>query len=79
MTDTATLRTVAGDDELMEVGRLAIEDVLIEFRDSRMFVLRNNGLVVKEVDGRDSHIIRFGPEMAVRIALEAIADHLDAQ
>ncbi len=73
------LREVAADEDLMEIGRKAIEDALIEFRDSRMFVLRNNGFVVKEPDGEQSSIIRFGPETGVRIALEAIAKHLAAQ
>lgn len=72
------LRELADDHQMLwEVARAAIEDELIEWRDSRMFVLRNNGFVVKEVDGSDSHVIRFGPEIGVRIALKAIADHLE--
>jgi hypothetical protein len=70
------LETVAGDDDLLEVGRQAIEDALVEFRDSRMFTLRNNGLVIKEKDGRDSYVIRFGSEDAIRIGLRAIVKHL---
>lgn len=74
------LREVADDDKLIwEVARRAIEDQLIEMRDARMFVSRNNGLVVKEYDGTQSRIIRMGPEMAVTIALRAIADHLAAK
>lgn len=60
-------------DEMLEVGRKAIEDILIEFRDSRISLpFRNNGLVVKEYDGKDSSIIRLGPEDAIRIGVEAI-------
>ncbi len=60
--------------ELLEIGRKAIEDVLIEWRDDRLSMLgRANGLVIKEKDGGDSSIIRFGPEMALKIGLKAMA------
>lgn len=73
------LRQLAGNDALLEVGRKAIEDTLIEWRDARLSeLMRGNGLVIREVNGEASSIIRFGPELAVRIALGAIADHLDA-
>ena len=73
------LRQLAGNDALLEVGRQAIEDVLIEWRDARLSEpLRGNGLVVREPNGQPSDVIRFGPEMAVRIALGAMADHLEA-
>lgn len=71
------LRKLADDQMLLEMGRRAIEDTLIEFRDSRISVLRRNGLVCREKDGTESSIIRLGPEQAVRIALLAIADHLE--
>lgn len=70
------LLEIANNDELMEIGRKAIEDSLISLRDSRTSLLRNNGLVCFEKDGKPSSIIRLGPEHAVRIALEAIATHL---
>lgn len=75
------LREIAKDNELLwNVGRKAIEDTLIDFRDSRLSLLgRNNGLVIKEKDGTDSHIIRLGPENALSIGLEAIADHLEGK
>lgn len=75
--DIATLRDVAADYALLEVARKAIEDMLVECRDSRMFVLNNNGLVIKERDGSPSSIIRLSSDIAVSIALHAIADHLD--
>jgi hypothetical protein len=77
ITTPAMVRALAADRELLEVGRKAVEDVLIEFRDARIGVLRNNGLVVRERDGTDSHIIRLGVEDGVAIALRAIADHLE--
>lgn len=71
------LRKITDDISLLEVARKAIEDMLMEYRDDRLFTLRNNGLVIKESDGSPSNIIRFGPEVAVTIGLKAIADHLD--
>lgn len=76
------LRLLAADEALMwNVARAAVEDELIEFRDSglNMGVGRSNGLVVRYEDGTPSDIIRFGPEYAIRIALEAIAASLDGQ
>lgn len=70
------LETIAHDDELLEIGRLAIEDELVEWRDSRRSMLRNNGFVIKERDGKESHIIRFGAEQGINIALRAIAKHM---
>ncbi len=76
MKNLEILETVAKDDELLEVGRLAIEAELAEMRDSRMFQIRGNGLVIREKDGKDSSIIRFGPETALRIGIEAIVAEL---
>lgn len=72
----AELLALAGNDELLEIGRKAIEDLLVEMRDSRMFTIRGNGLVIREIDGSASNIIRLGPEQALRIGLQAIAEHL---
>jgi hypothetical protein len=78
MNDTISLSELADNVELIEVGRAAIEDVLIDWRDSRLSELgRGNGFVVREEDGKDSSIIRFGPETGLVIALKAIAKHLD--
>lgn len=68
------LKSVADDPRLLEIGRKAIEDALIEFRDSRLSQpLRSNGCVVREADGKSSDTIRFGPEAALKIGLNAIA------
>lgn len=73
------LEAISNDDALLEVGRKAIEDLLIELRDQRICQPhRRNGLVVREKDGTDSNVIRFGPETALRVGLKAIADHLKA-
>lgn len=70
------LAGIANDDELLEVARKAIEDVLIGFRDSGIGMVRNNGLVCKYRDGSNSDIIRLGPEDGMQIGLKAIAEHL---
>ena len=73
------LREMAEDSELLwTVARAAIEDELVKWRDDGMFVLRNNGFTIKYADGAPSEVIRFGPEVGVRIALRALADHLEA-
>jgi len=57
----------------LEIGRKAVEDVLVDFRNSRIgLVGRGNGLVVAETNGKPSHIIRLTTESAIQIALEAI-------
>jgi len=73
------LRELADNDDLLEVGRQAIEDELIEFRDSGFFQIRANGLVCRTVDAQESSIIRFGPEYALSIGLKAIANKLESQ
>ena len=63
--------------ELLELGRKAIEDVLVEWRDNRLSEFnRGNGLVIRERDGKDSSIIRLGSETALRIGLKAMLQAL---
>lgn len=72
------LRNVASDPALLEVGRAAIERLLVELRDGRISMVgRGNGLVIREKTGKESHAIRLGPEDGLRIGLEAIADHIE--
>lgn len=71
------LRIIAENTVLLEIARVAIEDALVELRDSRISALRNNGLVIRERDGKDSDIIRMGSEDALKIGLRAIAEHLE--
>ena len=72
----AQLAEIASNPRLLEIGRKAIEDELVEWRDSRLSTMRNNGLVIREKNGEESSIIRFGPENALRIGLLAIASYL---
>lgn len=59
--------------EWLEIGRKAIEDYLVVLRDDRISMPnRGNGLVIRERDGRVSHIIRMGPENALTIGLNAM-------
>jgi hypothetical protein len=81
MSEAEVLRRVAEDERVMyEVGRAAVEDVLAKFRDGRLSILeRNNGCVIKEADGKPSDVIRLSIEDAVRIAMLAMADYLEAE
>lgn len=76
---SAQLNKIALNKKLLwEIGRSAIEDELVEWRDTRRFTLgRNNGLTIHEKNGSSSSIIRFGPEHALKIGLLAIAQHLN--
>ena len=79
MIDTKKIRDIANDDALMEIARKTIEIELMEWRDSRRSSFnRRNGLVINEIDGTRSNIIRFGSETAMRIGLLAIADAIDS-
>lgn len=72
------IRKVASDDSLIEIGRKAIEDLLVEMRDDRMSMpLHGNGFVIKERDGSPSDIIRMSTPMGLRVALNAICTYLD--
>ena len=75
------LHKIADDAKLLyEVGRAAVEDVLIDFRDNGISLLgRNNGAVVRNKDGTDSHIIRLGLDDVLRLGLKAIAAHLEKE
>ncbi|MDP2676469.1 MAG: hypothetical protein Q8O83_02175 [bacterium] len=70
------LLAIGNDENLLEAARKKIEEALIEFRNARISNQRNNGLVIKEYDGSDSHIIRMGPEDAMRIGLMAIIEEM---
>ena len=74
------LEKIIDSPELLEIGRKAIEDSLIGFRDDRISEFnRGNGFVIREHDGKSSHVIRFGPETGLRIALKAIGKHLKSK
>jgi hypothetical protein len=77
--DSINLTHIYTNDELLDIGRKAIEDTLIKFRDNRLSTLgrNNNGLVIKERDGEPSNIIRLTIEDALRIGLKAIHNHLN--
>jgi hypothetical protein len=70
------VRKIADNNELLEIGRKAIEDLLVEFRDSRMSMMCGNGFVIREKDGRESSVIRLRTDMGLQVALKAIAEHL---
>lgn len=77
----AALRAIADDPDLMVAAHLAVEDHLVELRDSCMFIggpdsLPANGFVIREKDGSPSEIIRLGTKPGIRMALKAIADKI---
>lgn len=77
--DLVTIQEIIDNPTLLEVARKKVEDVLINFRDSRISQLnRHNGLVVYEKDASQSSIIRLGTEDAIRIGLTAIKEHLES-
>lgn len=55
--------------EALERARKVVEDELIDWRDEGRFVLRRNGLAIRNKDGSGSEIIRFGFEDGLRIAV----------
>uniref|UniRef100_A0A6M3LQF3 Uncharacterized protein n=1 Tax=viral metagenome TaxID=1070528 RepID=A0A6M3LQF3_9ZZZZ len=74
------LKEIINNKHLLEIGRKAVEDVLVEWRDARLSEFpRGNGLVIRERDGKDSSIIRFGTETALKVGLRAIAQYLNKE
>ncbi len=71
------LLTIIENPELLEIARIAVEDELVERRDSRISVMRNNGLTIREYDGEPSSIIRLRIDEAIKIGLKAISQHLE--
>jgi len=77
--EVAAIRaTIAGsrelelDEKALTAAHLAIEDVLIEFRDLRVSVMGPaNGFVVRERDGSESPIMRLGTRDGLEIAIRA--------
>ena len=74
---TPTPDQAKGDKKLSQLTdadyercRKYIEDVLVDWRDNRLSVMRNNGLVIRERDGKDSSIIRLGFDDAMRMAIK---------
>jgi hypothetical protein len=67
-------------EEELEIARKAIEDKLIDFRDSRISMpMAANGLVVHERNGDPSDLIRLTIVDALNIGLSAIQAHRDHQ
>lgn len=66
------------NEEALTAAHLAVENMLIDLRDSRIGVLgRANGFVVNEADGTLSNIMRLGTRDGLRIAITAYLDTLE--
>jgi len=60
------------DENALTAAHLAVEDVLVDFRDARISVLGPaNGFVIRERDGEPSDVMRLGTRDGLRIAIEA--------
>jgi hypothetical protein len=54
-------------------ARVAVEEALVWMRDERMALLdRGHGMVIRERDGKDSHVIRLTTDDVLQIALRTI-------
>lgn len=74
------IQSLADNPELLEIARKAVEDELVDFRESRISMMgRGNGLVICESDGTPSSHIRLGTEHALKIGLKAIIEHLETK
>jgi hypothetical protein len=66
------------DQDALTAAHVAVEDVLIEMRDSRIGQLGPaNGFVVRERDGSPSDIIRLGTRWGLEIGIKAYLAALD--
>jgi hypothetical protein len=64
------------DEDALTAAHLAVEDVLIEFRDERLSVIGPaNGFVVRERNGDPSGVMRLGTREGLRIGIEAYLAH----
>lgn len=69
--DAIELAGLTSDD--LTRMHLAVEDVLVEYRDSRISMMGpRNGFVINERDGTPSDILRLGTREGLRIALAAL-------
>ena len=76
--DSVVLRRAAETTEMLEAGRKAVEDVLVEFRDSCISIpFQGNGFGIRDKEGKDVGVlIRLSTADGLRIALKAMADHV---
>lgn len=59
------------NQEALTAAHLAVEDMLVELRDSRIGVLgKGNGFVICEKDGTPSSIMRMGTRHGLEIAIK---------
>ena len=71
-TDTNVKPMTDLDQDALTAAHVAVEDELVEMRDSRMSVLGPaNGLIIKERNGSWSDVMRMGTRDALRIGITA--------
>lgn len=64
------------DEVALEVARKTVEDMLIEMRDSCMFMIGGNGFVVRDKDGSESSIMRLSTAMGLAVGIKAYLEAL---
>ena len=67
------------NQDALEVARKTVEDVLIEMRDSRMFIIGGNGFVVREKDSSESSIMRLSTAMGLQIGIKAYLEAVESE
>lgn len=67
-----TSQDIGINEDALTAAHLAVEDVLIDMRDSRISTMGcGNGFVIREKNGEASSIIRLGTREGLRIAIKA--------
>jgi hypothetical protein len=66
------------DDTALRLACVAVEDVLIDYRDRRISMLgAANGFVVNERDGSPSEVMRLRTRDGLRIAIRAYLEAME--
>jgi hypothetical protein len=72
--EKALLQKIIDSPICLETARKAVEDVLVDFRNNRISIQRNNGCVIREENGEASGVIRLSIEQVIQIGLKAIIE-----
>ena len=73
--EKASLQKIIDSPIYLETARKAVEDVLVDFRNNRISIQRNNGCAIREADGQVSSVIRLSIEQVIQIGLKAIIEN----
>ena len=66
------------DERGLRAAHMAVQETLVEFRDSRVSMMNAaNGFVIREADGKDSSMVRLTTREGLRIGIAAYLHALD--